>query len=82
MYCHIFNDFICWWNFIFEVDNLQPLFKNGAIGFVQATGFVFVAFAGVDKVAAIAEEVKDPTKNLPSRYSLIAIYNHQCIYNS
>ena len=51
--------------FFFEKENLEPMFKNGGYGFIEATGFVFVAFAGVDKVAAIAEEVKDPNKNLP-----------------
>jgi amino acid transporter/mannitol/fructose-specific phosphotransferase system IIA component (Ntr-type)/nucleotide-binding universal stress UspA family protein len=34
-------------------------------GFLAATAFVYVAFAGVTKVAAIAEEVKDPDRNLP-----------------
>ena len=52
-------------SFSFNEANLDPLFANGPSGFLAATGFVFVAFAGVDKVAAIAEEVKDPDKNLP-----------------
>lgn len=34
-------------------------------GFLAATAFVYVAFAGVTKIAAIAEEVKDPDRNLP-----------------
>lgn len=52
-------------SFTFEAERLDNLFPKGFSGFVKATGFVFVAFAGVDKVAAIAEEVKDPSKNLP-----------------
>ncbi|SME93766.1 amino acid permease [Pseudobacteriovorax antillogorgiicola] len=52
-------------SFTFQPSNLSPLFPKGAYGLISATGFVFVAFAGVDKVAAIAEEVKDPGKNLP-----------------
>ena len=32
----------------------------------ETAAFVFVAYAGVTKVAAIAEEVKNPGKNLPS----------------
>jgi len=45
--------------------NFQPLFPNGMSGFVNATALVFVSFAGVTKVAAIAEEIKSPEKNLP-----------------
>ncbi len=52
-------------SFTFEPQRLDPLFSRGVQGLLEATGFVFVAFAGVDKVAAIAEEVKDPGKNLP-----------------
>ncbi len=44
---------------------LQPLFPHGAEGFVAAAGFVFVSYAGVTKIAAIAEEVKNPDRNLP-----------------
>lgn len=44
---------------------LTPAFPHGAGGFLAAAGFVYVSYAGVTKVAAIAEEVKDPTRNLP-----------------
>ena len=36
--------------------------KNGVFGFIEATGFVFVAFAGVDKVTKLPEEVKEQRK--------------------
>lgn len=45
--------------------NLEPLYTNGFQGLANATALVFVSFAGVTKVAAIAEEVRDPAKNLP-----------------
>ncbi len=48
-----------------EAVNFQPLFPNGMSGFLNATALVFVSFAGVTKVAAIAEEIKNPEKNLP-----------------
>lgn len=51
--------------FTFDISRMQPLLGHGPTGLISATGFVFVAYAGVDKVAAIAEEVKDPGKNLP-----------------
>lgn len=49
----------------FEVSNLQPILPNGKEGLFAATAMVFVSFAGVTKVAAIAEEVQAPERNLP-----------------
>ena len=48
-------------------------------GFLAATAFVYVAYAGVTKVAAIAEEVKDPDRNLP-RGILISWFVVMCVY--
>jgi amino acid transporter len=45
--------------------NLKPLFTHGKLGLASATAFVFVSYAGVTKVAAIAEEIKNPDRNLP-----------------
>lgn len=45
--------------------NLQPMFTHGKIGLATATAFVFVSYAGVTKVAAIAGEIKNPDRNLP-----------------
>lgn len=45
--------------------NLSPALPHGVNGFFAATAMVFVSFAGVTKIAAIAEEIKDPEKNLP-----------------
>ena len=44
---------------------LKPLLPNGVAGFFESVALVFVAYAGVTKVAAIAGEVKDPGRNLP-----------------
>jgi amino acid transporter/mannitol/fructose-specific phosphotransferase system IIA component (Ntr-type) len=38
---------------------------HGSGGLLAATAFVFVSYNGVTKVAAIAEEVKNPDRNLP-----------------
>jgi APA family basic amino acid/polyamine antiporter len=51
--------------FTFNADYLDPLFPGGISGLASATALVFVSYAGVTKVAAIAEEIKDPEKNLP-----------------
>jgi amino acid transporter/nucleotide-binding universal stress UspA family protein len=46
-------------------EQFQPFFAEGASGFLAATGFVFVSYAGVTKIASIAEEVERPDRNLP-----------------
>lgn len=48
-----------------SMENMTPFFTGGTNGFLGATGIVFVSFAGVTKVAAIAEEIRKPEKNLP-----------------
>jgi len=48
-----------------DMANMQPFFEGGSLGFLGATGIVFVSYAGVTKVAAIAEEIRKPEKNLP-----------------
>ncbi len=49
----------------FEWTRLNDMFPNGASGFAEAMGLVFVSFAGVTKIAALAEEVKNPSRTLP-----------------
>ncbi len=44
---------------------LEAGFTKGSSGFIAAAAFVYVSYAGVTKVAAIAEEVKNPGRNLP-----------------
>lgn len=43
----------------------RPFFRDGAYGFFATVGMVFVSYAGLTKVASIAEEVKNPDKNIP-----------------
>lgn len=40
-------------------------FKSGLVGFVSTIGLVFVSYAGLTKVASVAEEVQDPDRNIP-----------------
>ena len=40
-------------------------FAEGTGGLLAATGLVFVSYAGVTKVASIAEEIEDPDRNIP-----------------
>ncbi len=46
-------------------ENFEAMFGTGALGFISATAFVFVSYAGVTKVASAAEEVKNPSVNIP-----------------
>ena len=44
----------------------QGLFsREGVVGLGTASAFVFLSFAGVTKIAAVAEEIKSPSENLP-----------------
>ncbi len=57
------------------------LFPNGIDGLVECTALVFVSYAGVTKVAAIAEEIKNPEKNLPRgiMFSLLLVTAIYCL---
>ena len=44
---------------------LQPPFPDGIEGIVAGAGLVFVSYAGVTKICSVAEEVKNPHRNLP-----------------
>lgn len=45
--------------------NYEPFFVGGWEGLLAATGLVFVSYAGVTKVASVAEEIENPGKNIP-----------------
>ena len=38
---------------------------NGLRNLAVSTAFVFVSYSGVTKIAAVAEEIKDPARNIP-----------------
>ncbi len=40
-------------------------FDKGLGGLLTATGFVFVSYAGVTKIASVAEEIENPDRNIP-----------------
>jgi APA family basic amino acid/polyamine antiporter len=46
-------------------DHFIPLFTNGIEGVITTAGFVFVSYLGLTKVASVAEEVKNPERNIP-----------------
>lgn len=46
-------------------NQFKPFFTDGVFGFFATVGMVFVSYAGLTKVASIAEEVKNPDRNIP-----------------
>ncbi len=48
-----------------QTGNYADFFADGIGGLLAATGLVFVSYAGVTKVASVAEEVEDPGRNIP-----------------
>jgi len=51
--------------FVSDTARYTPFRTEGNVGVITAAAFVFVSYAGVTKIASVAEEVKDPGKNLP-----------------
>ena len=51
--------------FVGDTGQFTPFTPEGNIDVVTAAAFVFVSYAGVTKIASVAEEVKDPGRNLP-----------------
>jgi len=47
------------------VGEFSPFFTEGVRGFLATVGIVFVSYAGLTKVASVAEEVKNPDRNIP-----------------
>ena len=45
--------------------NYDAFFADGIAGLLAATGLVFVSYAGVTKIASVAEEVENPGRNIP-----------------
>jgi APA family basic amino acid/polyamine antiporter len=48
-----------------EPGRFQPFAGKGTGGIVTAAAFVFVSYAGVTKIASVAEEIENPDRNLP-----------------
>ncbi len=45
--------------------NFKPFFPKGGGGVLVAMGLTFIAFEGYDLIATVAEEIKEPEKNIP-----------------
>jgi basic amino acid/polyamine antiporter, APA family len=48
-----------------DTQNFDPFLSNGLTGLWAGVAMVFMSYAGVTKIAAIAEEIKNPGRNIP-----------------
>jgi APA family basic amino acid/polyamine antiporter len=48
-----------------RIENLAPFAPRGIAPVLFTTGFVFVSYAGLLKIASVAEEIKNPARNIP-----------------
>ena len=49
----------------FDTKLTEPVFSEGANGFIAGVAFLYISYAGVTKIAAVAGEITNPSKNLP-----------------
>ncbi|NLB64829.1 MAG: amino acid permease, partial [Fibrobacter sp.] len=45
--------------------NFSPLFTDGFRGIIVTAGFVFVSYLGLTQITSVAEEIKNPERNIP-----------------
>ena len=57
----------------------EPVFSDGSSGFITGVAFLYISYAGVTKIAAVAGEIKNPEKNLP-RTMIISLFLITLIY--
>jgi len=63
-----------------QMGHLDPFVPHGPLAILSTAGFVFISFGGLLKVAAIAEEVKDPARTIP-RGMILSLFVACLIYS-
>ena len=60
----------------------EPFFPKGMSGVFIAMGLTFIAFEGYDLIATVAEEIKDPAKNIPKATFVslgVTVFIYMCV---
>ncbi|MBU1062081.1 MAG: amino acid permease [Candidatus Omnitrophica bacterium] len=57
--------YIGWGSRSVNLSNFSPFFAKGVGSIFTTASFVFISYGGLTKVAALAEETKNPGRNLP-----------------
>ncbi len=65
--------------YFLKPQNFVPFLPNGFKGMFAVAGMVFISYGGITKVAAIAEDTRDPQRTLPLGMFL-AFIAVQCVY--
>lgn len=60
--------FIIKGSFMLDMGKFTPVVPFGYSSILATTGLIFISFLGITQLAAISEEVKDPSKNLPRAF--------------
>ena len=54
-------------------DNFFPVAPHGIVSIVTTAGVIFISYLGLAEAAAVSEEVKNPSKNLPRAFIASAV---------
>ncbi len=60
-------------SFVGDPANFLPARSNGINSIISTTGIIFISYLGLVEAAAVSEEVKNPSKNLPLAFIASAI---------
>jgi amino acid transporter/mannitol/fructose-specific phosphotransferase system IIA component (Ntr-type) len=61
-----------------DLENFDPVAPKGLTSVFFTAGFVFVSYAGLLKVASVAEEIKNPSRNIPLGMMLALVIVSLC----
>lgn len=59
--------------FFVELGNFNSIMPYGPVSVLTTTGTIFISYLGLAELAAISEEVKNPSKNLPRAFIASAL---------